>query len=350
VPTRKRTGRKTAPRKTAPKKATRRRTSRRGGPGRWYDSNWFLLLIAVLVIVGIRVYRSQRAGGPAPGQEEQPPPESTAAGAITPDEPPTPTRQLAEPASIRVITEAPGAIATAPIAAHGGPGVLRQAAQPGTLPPLDSSGTEAGDLVADVTGSVSYRGLLNDEVVVPTTDRHVCQEHEAGALRLSDDHLADVMVWIDASNAQVPSEEVVTVVGCRISPRAIGLRTAGTLTLASGDAVEHRIVATDAAGERSLLATLAPGGEPVRVIVDRPGLFRLSCEHHPWAEAFLMVADDAHISITDVDGRFHLSSIPIPESGQFPFRVFHSALGTYEQILEMGGPLHLDIDLTERAR
>jgi len=312
-----------------------------------------LLLIAVLVIVGLRFYRSTTADDPA--DATAPPAPVSQAEAPTSqqseDEPPTPERRLAELATIAVVTEAPGSpVADAPIAAGDDPAVLRQKLQPGELPGLGPAAPPTEAPTAAVAGSITYRGLLHDEVVVPSNDRHVCEEHAAGALRVSDGHLADVLVWVDAGGGEGATEASISVTGCRIGPRATAMRSGGKLTLASADSVEHRIVATHAGGEERLLAALAPGEDAVEVEVEQAGLFRLSCEHHPWEEAHLLVADHPHVSVTDVDGRFHLGGIPLPGSGQVPLRIFHPMLGTFEQTLKLEGPLQLDIDLTERTR
>lgn len=338
----------------APRKAASSRgKSRRGRKeGRWYDSNWFLLLIAVLVVVGIRIYRSQQNGDSTPGTAVAPPSAdaSLEKPAATTGEATSPAKQLDEMATIAVVTEAHGATASdEPIAAARDTAVLRQRLQPDELPgfgPLEPTG---GDLAAKVTGSVAYRGLLHDEVVVPTTDRHVCTEHAAGALRASNGYLADVLVWVDAGGEGGTSEATIEVAGCRIGPHTTALRTGGVLNFTSNDGIEHRIVATEASGEERLLAALPPGGEPVQSTAEQPGVFRLSCEHHVWEEAFLLVTDHPHASITDVDGRFDLGAIPLPTSGHVPLQLFHPELGTFEQTVLLQGPLQLEIDLTERA-
>ena len=344
----------TRKRKKAPRKAAGSRTkSRRGrSKGRWYDSNWFLLLIAVMVIAGIRFYRSQQGDDSPPGTAAAPPQAVTEGGEIAEPEgeTPAPERQLAELATIAVVTGAPGGTAGGqPIAVGRDTAVLEQPLQPEELPELGSPTPAVDDLAAEVTGAITYRGLLHDEVIVPTTDRHACDEHAAGALRVTDGHLADVLVWVDTGGDAAVSEAGIEVTGCRIGPRSSTLRTGGALTFTSNDDVEHRIIATASTGDERLLAVLSPGGEPVGVTMEESGLSRLSCEHHAWEEAFLLVTDHPHASVSDVDGRFDLGPIPLPESGLIPLRLFHPTLGTFEQAVQLEGPLQLDIDLTERA-
>lgn len=62
--------------------------------------------------------------------------------------------------------------------------------------------------------------------------------------------------------------------------------------------------------------------------------------------------DHPHTAVTDVDGRFHLGEVPIPEDGGLTLHVFHPVLGTFEQAVvpEAGRAMHLRIDLTERAQ
>jgi plastocyanin len=284
----------------ARKKATRGKTTRKGGrrdgTGAWYDSNWFLLVLAVLVVAGVRVYQVREPGVPDEEPAEEPP------AAVAAEEAPT-------------------------------------AAPP---PPA-----------VEVAGSVAYRGMLHDEVVVPSVDRRSCPEHVAGMLRVTDGHLADALVWVEGvvGEPAAPSAIELHSQECQIEPRAAVAAVGATLRWASTDDVAHQYEARDAAGEVVFSVDLPAGGEATRT-VSGAGVLQLTCQRHPWERASLLVADHGHAAVTDVDGRFQLGDVRRPAGdGRATLRVVHAQIDPHEMELDLATdqPLDVRVDLTERA-
>jgi plastocyanin len=287
--------RKKTSRKAPPK------ARRKGGPGKgsgaWYDSNWFLLVLGVLVVVGVRVYQVRQTHAPEP--------EATAESTVdVVDEPPTESAPVPPP-------------------------------------------------TASVAGVVAYRGMLHDEVVVPTVDRRSCPEHVAGTLRVTDGHLADALVWVEGAGgeATAPSDVKLLSRSCQVEPRASVVGAGASLRWINEDDVAHQYEARGVDGEVAFTVDLPPGGEASRT-VSVAGVLGLVCLRHPWERASLLVAADGHAAITDVDGRFHLGDVR-PGAGDQPatLRVHHPLIDPYEGELDLasGQPLDLSVDLTERA-
>jgi hypothetical protein len=337
--------RKKSPSPKPRKKAAPRKPAKRGSGSRWFESNWFLLLIAVVVVFGVRYYRSSDAVDQVLPEtldedgEDAPPADAVPA-------PPT----SRDPVTVAVHTGAHGSDPAAAIGTEGHDAVLKQTGDPGEIPPPPPQ-TKRGDADAgavELAGEVTYRGMLMDEVVVPSVDRQLCEEHPAGALRVIDGELADALVWVEGLGPSATSDAsaTVTVRGCQLQPRVVVVGSAGTLTLVNDDPVAHPLTAGAQA-----LAPLAPADEP-RQRADWPrGLTRLGCDRHPWEESWVLSVDHPHAAVTDVDGRFHLGAVPMPVAGTLTLHVFHPVLGTFEQAVfpEPGRPMHLQIDLSERA-
>lgn len=284
-----------AARKKAARKATRK--GGRKGSGAWYDSNWFLLVLAVLVVAGVRVYQVSQSDAPAA---------ETA---------PEPTVDAAEPPTAETPPPPPAAV--------------------------------------EVAGSVAYRGMLHDEVVVPTVDRRACPEHLAGMLRVTDGHLADALVWVEdvAGEGAAPAAVELLSRECQIEPRAAVAAAGATLRWANADDVAHQYEARGADGEVAFSVDLPPGGEASHT-VSGAGVLELICLRHPWERASLLVAVNGHATTTDVDGRFDLGGVQ-PGDGGDPatLRVYHPLIDPYRGELELspGEAQDLRIDLTERA-
>ena len=285
----------------AARKKKTRKPRRKVADTRWYDSNWFLLVLAVLVVVGVRVSQVRRSAEPKDDPAEAPAAETNAeAAAEAPTEGPTPPPEPVE-----------------------------------------------------VSGSVAYRGMIHDEVVVPTVDRRSCPEHVAGALRVTDGHLADALVWVQGAGGEGGGPQVLELTSrdCQVEPRASVAGAGATLTWTNADDVEHHFEARDPAGAVVFSLDLPPG-EAAEQPLNGSGLLTLTCTRHPWERATVLVTETGHAAVTDVDGRFDLGRVPPPAGdGAATLSVSHPLLDPHEQPLELaaGEPLDLRIDLTERA-
>lgn len=337
-----------------PRKIKTRRPATPPRPGGGVLSWVLMLLIGVAVVFGVRWWRGQQAGDELPPEEEvQAIPAEV--GAATPQAAPTPPAGAGS--TLALVTDAPGARgADAPLVPGGERGVLRQVLDSGVLPAL-TQGTYTPamvDHVAEVAGTVTYRGMLHDEVVVPTVDATVCPEHPSGLLQVEDGRLANALIWLEGveTGNRIVSTGSFQLQQCDLQPKVayFGVETVARIT--NADDVIHDVVAADAAGAELFHVTLAPGEERRPVSLSRPGLFRLRCERHPWEEATLLVLPHPYAATTTSRGTFHLGAVPIPASGAVLLRVFHPALGTFEQALQLSPahPMNLEIDLTENVR
>ncbi len=348
--TRKRGGKSSSGSATRKGRAAPRRkgsSAARGGSA----ASWIVLIaIAAAVVAGTLWWRSRQGGDEvAPELLE---PATPAAEAGTPAE----ANPLPPPGSSRLAlrTDAPGADgADAPLAPGDRSGVLRQVLDAGTLPSLTQGPytPDTVEQVAEVAGTVRYRGMLVDEVVVPTVDGTACPEHPAGELVVEDGRLANALVWLEGveSGNRIASAGSLQVTGCDLQPKVAYYGVDSVVKLTNADDVIHDLVARDADGAELFRATLAPGEQRRPVPLPRAGLYRVTCERHPWERAALLVVPHPYVATTTTLGTFHLGAVPVPASGAVVLRVYHPALGTYEQTLELvhGHTMTLDVDLTE---
>ncbi len=332
---------------------SRKGKARGGSPAAWYQSNWFLLIVAAVVLVGVQLYHQRavdRGEGSAEafGEPAADPAGAAEAGraveAATPEAPRRPSRVEVD-ARPAVGSEKGGALGAAD-----GDGLLAMAAAEGELPEAAVAGGASAGVVT-IRGRVDYRGMVQDEVVVPTSDRRLCPEHPAGAVVVADGHLVEGLVWVDGAASAAASDRAdgpaLAVDGCRLAPRAQAFPPGVALRMANADELTHTLVAKDASGEQAFRVELDPGVSEQPVLPTRPGLLHVSCEHHPWETAYLLVHPAA--AATDLDGRFSLADVPLPADGAPAIHVFHPELGTYTQRLDLhpGQMLDIDIDLTE---
>ncbi len=334
------------------------RTSRRRGQASptWFRSNWFLLVVAGAVLIGVQLYHGRRLvrEGSADSFGEAPTGDGAGsdgalsdgtAGTTTPPPPPL-VHVEAQPAT--------GDERGEPLGGADGDGLLALTAADGELP-VAAVGDERGGGVATVRGQVDYRGIVQDEVVVPTVDRRSCPEHPAGAIAVADGHLEGALVWVEGAPGQMAVETpeegfTLRAEGCQLTPRALVLPPGTALRVGNGDDVAHTLVAHDAADVQAFRVELADGAEDAPVLPTRPGLLRVACERHPWERAYLLVHPAA--AATDMDGRFTLTDVPLPAAdAAADLAVFHPELGTFQQKLAVqpDQTLELRIDLTERV-
>jgi hypothetical protein len=208
------------------------------------------------------------------------------------------------------------------------------AATPGFASQGTPYATRALEAFGRVTGSVEIDGSPPpDSIIRPTVDVPVCG---AGFMRRGVERRGNlavgVVVWIDGirSGKTLPLERrfEITTDRCVVVPELQTAIAGGTLNVRSLDAVEHRTrIVRSESGEA--VATIRETDEgqvvPNERVLARPGILEISCEVHPWTQAWIAAFDHPYFASTGADGRFVMDSVP---PGRYQLRTWHPRLGT----------------------
>jgi len=113
---------------------------------------------------------------------------------------------------------------------------------------------------------------------------------------------------------------------CRYVPHVLALRTNQTLTIASSDNMLHNIHALPEINPGINFGMTKPGQRDVSF--EKPEIFRVKCDVHPWMMAWIAVFDHPWFAVTANGGRFEIPSIP---AGPQTIVAWHEQFGEIEQ-------------------
>ena len=189
-----------------------------------------------------------------------------------------------------------------------------------------------------IVGVVKWNGPLPalDPVLV-NKDTHVCAEHgrqERPSERLivhpSNGGIKDAVLSLAGKFAhekplsELTSPDTLNQRKCSYEPRVFVMPVGGRLTMTSEDEVGHNVRMS---GAVDLNIALSKGSRSSRRL-DRPGLVQVGCDIHPWMTGYIHVVKQPYYVVTDADGRFKLTDVPV---GTHQIRLWHEAWWTEQE-------------------
>jgi plastocyanin len=205
-----------------------------------------------------------------------------------------------------------------------------------------------------VTGQVRVRGEVP---VLPPLP--VYKSHEVCGTAVPDDRLivgkdgvlANVVVYLKGVEAGKPiaRDQHVELDNrkCAFAPHVLAASLGQTLEIVNTDPILHDAHAR--IGPRTLFNRAIMHGKTVREPLRDIGLIHINCNvRHSWMHAWLYVADNPYLAITDRDGRFRIDGIP---PGQYTLTVWHELVGSRDLpvVVKPGGETVTDVDLSLTA-
>jgi plastocyanin len=128
---------------------------------------------------------------------------------------------------------------------------------------------------------------------------------------------------------EVPTEPVVLdQVGCRYSPRVIGVRAGQPFEVVNSDDTFHNVHAMPNANREFNQGQPLKGQRLTEVFTAPEVMVRFKCNVHSWMTAWVGVMAHPYFSVTAADGTFDLSGLP---PGTYTIEAWHETLGTQTQ-------------------
>ncbi len=115
--------------------------------------------------------------------------------------------------------------------------------------------------------------------------------------------------------------------GCVFRPHVVVVPQAQPLTIVNSDGVLHNVHTWPRKNRSANMAMPGPIKE-MKLRFRRPERIRVTCDIHPWMEAWIVVAEHPYYAVTDEQGRFRLTDIP---PGRYTLHLWHETLGEAEQ-------------------
>ena len=119
---------------------------------------------------------------------------------------------------------------------------------------------------------------------------------------------------------------------CAFVPHVVAASVGQTLEMHNEDPILHDAHAI--LGPETLFNLAIPKGRTVHHVLETPGIAHVNCNvRHTWMHAYLFVADDPYLAVTDRSGRFVLDDVP---PGTHTIAVWHELLGTSQRQVTVG--------------
>jgi hypothetical protein len=211
------------------------------------------------------------------------------------------------------------------------------------------------DVFGKVTGVVEIDGAPPPDTVIqpPPELAPVCFAFTQRRIDRSGSRVAGVVVWIEGlrSGKPLPVERRFEIANdrCLLVPEVQPALAGGTLNVQNLDATDHRTRITRLDGGE-VLATIRESEEgqvvPNEHVLSRPGVLHLTCDVHPWTQAWIAVFDHPYYGLTGRDGAFALDSIP---PGRYAIRAWHPRLGAMADSLTIQAGQTVTLALRAKA-
>jgi plastocyanin len=194
---------------------------------------------------------------------------------------------------------------------------------------------EAGTLA----GKVTLSGLAPKLANLPVTrDMKVCGNNKpdesvevssGGALKNAVVWLTDVPIPKDHK----PQKEKLDQQQCSFVPHVLAAPLGTTVDVVNSDKALHNVRAED--GEVRLMNYAMPiPGHVVPTRLKKEGIFKVSCDVHPWMRAWVLVLPTAAYAVTGEDGTYKIADL---RPGKHTVRFWHERLGERSVDMEIPG-------------
>jgi plastocyanin len=207
---------------------------------------------------------------------------------------------------------------------------------------------QAGGTLA---GRVTLQGLAPKLANLPVTrDMKVCGTSKPDeSLEVKDSGVKNTVIWFTdvplPTDHKAPKQKL-DQQACAFSPHVLVAPLGSTVDVVNSDKALHNVRAQ--AGEVKLMNYAMPiPGHVVPTRLKKEGIFKVSCDVHPWMRAWMLVLPTAAFAVTDEDGKYAIKDVP---PGRHKIKIWHERLGEKDAELEIaaGQTATHDVQYTPR--
>ena len=195
--------------------------------------------------------------------------------------------------------------------------------------------TNAADTGA-LAGKITLAGLAPKLATLPVTrDLKVCGTSKPDeSLEVKDGGVKNAVVWFtdlpEPKDAK-PHRQKLDQLSCAFSPHVLAAPIGAAVDIINSDKALHNVRAQ--AGDVKLMNYAMPiPGHVVPTHLNKQGIFKVSCDVHPWMRAWLLVLPTARLAITDQNGAYRIEGVP---PGKHKIRIWHERLGEKDAEVEI---------------
>ena len=151
--------------------------------------------------------------------------------------------------------------------------------------------------------------------------------------------MGNVMVWVSKglpSGKSWPAPKNPVTLdqkGCQYVPHVMGIMVGQTYRILNSDGILHNVHTLPKVNKsfnRAMPATL----KEATTVFDKPEVFQIKCDVHPWMSAYVGVFTHPFFSVTNTDGKFTISGL---DAGTYEITAWHERLGTQTASVTVSG-------------
>jgi len=180
-----------------------------------------------------------------------------------------------------------------------------------------------------VAGKVTLNGLAPRLANLPVTrDMKVCGNNkpDESLIVSKDNGIKNAVIWLPDVKLPPdfkPAKEKLDQQECLFVPHVLAAPVGSQVDVVNSDKALHNVRAQ--AGEEKLFNYAMPiPGHVVPTRLKKEGMFKVSCDVHPWMRAWLVVLPLSPWAITGEDGTWKIEGIP---PGTHKLKIWHERLG-----------------------
>lgn len=202
-----------------------------------------------------------------------------------------------------------------------------------------------------LAGKVTLTGLAPKLANLPVTrDMKTCGTSKPDeSLEVKDSGVRNAVIWFtdvpETKEARALKQKL-DQQSCAFVPHVLAAPLGSTVDVVNSDKALHNVRAQ--AGDVKLMNYAMPiPGHVVPTRLKKEGIFKVSCDVHPWMKAWLLVLPTQAYAVTDETGSYKIEGVP---SGKHRVKVWHERLGERESEVEIapGGTAKYDVEFTPR--
>jgi plastocyanin len=210
---------------------------------------------------------------------------------------------------------------------------------------------EAGN----VTGKITYEGAVPKLRPIKMDADPACAAKHSGPvlpdLLVLDANKGMKYIFVQiknapASSAATPSTPVeVDQVGCRYEPHVVAVMAGQPLLFRNSDGLLHNVHGLPKENPQFNIG-MPPALKEKEVTLNKPELFNVKCDVHPWMKSYVAVMSHPYFAVTGDDGTFEIGNVP---AGTYTIEAWHERLGTQTAEVTVGASGSVTADFTFKA-
>ena len=184
-----------------------------------------------------------------------------------------------------------------------------------------------------IAGVVKFDGPVPTPQMIDMSADQACASTPGAKtvddVTVADGKLANVYVYLKAASLDrfsydIPDASVLDQLGCRYTPRVMGLMVGQTLRVTNSDQAAHNVHPSPRQN-REWNKSQPPDSPPIEEKFTRAEtLIPVKCNQHPWMKAHIGVLGHPYFAVTDKDGKYSIKDVP---PGKYTLTAWHEKFG-----------------------